>query len=135
MSENALMEYLRTDGFNDLIKPNISGTILNNFSMSDIEDSYNKILGGEKPPPPSGGEMPELNFGEKFNELEKAVEKVQKKYSLDENQTKQLLNHLLGIEDKQSYSNYKNTNITKNASATSWRRINFFVIHTCDDKK
>ena len=144
MSENSLLEYFRNSGFEDLILPNMPQEILNIFSLAQVKESYDKVLQGKKPVPPEGGEVPELNFKEDLQMLEDAVKKAQEASGLDDEQMKEafkgLLEEKLGggasenPEEKLTFSEHKNANIIKNASAGNWVIDYFYQYYQLEKK-
>lgn len=138
MSNNELMEYFKTKGFEDLIKPNITGTLLEFFPLSEVEDAYNKILNGEKIKPPNGGSMPELNI-KNLKGLEDAVKKVQERTGLDDDQMKKVIETLMGLEGAASeeplvFSSQHKPEIVKKSSAGSWVTSYFLSILPIGDE-
>lgn len=131
MAENKLLQYLKDSGFEDLIVPILPEEMLELFPLPEIKEAYNKVLQGDKPVPPAGGEIPELKSIKQFQKLEDAVKQAQQASGLDDDQMKEafkgLLEQVMGVEgasDNQNenltFSKYKNNSILKRASGFSW---------------
>jgi len=132
MSSNELMKYFKTKGFGDLIEPNIPGSFLEIFPLSEVKDAYNKILNGEKVPPPKGAGLPEFNL-KNLKGLEDAVKEVQERTGLDDDQMKEVLKTLIGEEGSSAekplvFSNQHEHGLVKKSSAVGWVTSYFLSI-------
>jgi hypothetical protein len=132
MSSNELMKYFKTKGFEDLIEPNIPGSFLEIFPLSEVKDAYNKILNGEKVPPPKGAGLPEFNL-KNLKGLEDAVKEVQERTGLDDDQMKEVLKTLIGEEGSSAekplvFSNQHEHGLVKKSSAVGWVTSYFLSI-------